>query len=69
MSNSVHYVEAVSSCPKQVTAVKQMGQMRPGEIYEIDVTVKPKAFDRVQPTQISIFIGEARMEIPVKFVV
>lgn len=68
LSNSVHYVKAVSSCPKLVSATKQCGQMKPGEIYEINVAVKPKAFDCVQPAQIIILVGEARIEIPVKFV-
>lgn len=68
MSNSVHYIEALSSNPKLISATKQCGQFLPGEVHNIEVTVKPKAFKEMESASIAIHIGDARVDIPVKFV-
>lgn len=68
MSDTVHYVEAVSSNPNLVSAVKQCGKLRPNEKIEIEVTVKPNAFEEMESSSIFILVGDARLEVPVRFV-
>ena len=64
------YAEALSSNFDFVTAVKNNGIIRPGEVIYIKVTPTRKSFQKQipNPVFVTIHIGNAKVEVPVKFV-
>ena len=64
------FTEAVSSKHDLVNAFKSCGIVQPGESVHISVNPKMKAFQLRLPETlyVSVLIGNAKVDIPVKFV-
>lgn len=64
------FAEAVSSKHDLVSAIKSCGIIQPGECVHISVTPRLKAFQLRSPEilYVSVLIGNAKVDIPVKFV-
>lgn len=64
------FIEAVSSKNSLVSAIRSCGSVRPGEYADIQVYPKLQAFRyrTTEPVFISILIGNAKVDIPVKFI-
>lgn len=69
-TNQVLYAEAVSSRHDLVSAIKSCGVIKPGESVQIKVIPKLKAFQQrfCEKIIVSILIGNAKVEVPVKFI-
>lgn len=68
-SDRVFFVEAEISNPNLISAQPKCGQLRPGQQLDIDVNLTSQAFKEINSASIVLFIGETRVEIPVRFVV
>lgn len=64
------YVEAVSSNHELITAIKSCGVIKPHGTAQFKVTLKTRAQDpRMKESMyVSVLIGNAKVEVPVKFV-
>lgn len=69
-SDDVLYAEAVSSRHELVSAIKSCGVIKPYQSVEINVIPRIKAFQQClyDKVIVSVLIGNAKVEIPVKFV-
>lgn len=69
-ASEILYAEAVSSRHEFISAIKSCGVIKPGESVEIKVVPKSRAFQRRFYEQIfvSVLIGNAKVDVPVKFV-
>lgn len=64
------FTEAVSSKHSLISAIKSCGVVKPGEFVEIKVCPKLKAFQTrvMEQVFVSVLIGNAKIDVPVKFV-